>query len=398
MRLQLVRMLFVCLLLITGSAQAANQTPLVYDRDIRPILSEKCFLCHGQDSKKRMAGLRLDSFEGATADRGGHAALAPGNLQASAMYQRITAGQPARRMPPVYSNRTLTADQIAILKRWIEEGGAYTKHWSFIPPQRPAVPQIADRAWMKQPIDAFVYQRLEAEHLHPNRPASPEAWLRRVSLDLIGLPPSLAELDSFSKEVKARGEAAYEATVDRLLASPRYGERMALDWLDVARYADTHGFNNDSSRTMWRWRDWVIQSFNRNMPYDRFITEQLAGDLLPDPTLDQRIATGFNRNHVINSEGGIIDEEYRVEYVTDRVNTVGVAWMGLTLGCAHCHDHKFDPITQRDHYRFFAFFNNVPEMGEDGRVANAVPLISASLPPPRSTGKNAQNSNPPSPR
>ena len=324
-----------------------------------------------------MAGLRLDSFEGATADRGGHAALAPGKPEASAMYQRITAEQPARRMPPVYSNRTLTADQIAILKRWIEEGGVYTRHWAFIPPTRPAVPAIADRTWVKQPIDAFVYQRLEAEHLHPNRPATPEAWLRRVSLDLIGLPPSLTELDAFSKEAKLRGEAAYEAAVDRLLASPRYGERMALDWMDVARYADTHGFNNDSSRSMWRWRDWVIQSFNSNMPYDRFITEQLAGDLLPNPTLDQKIATGFGRNHVINSEGGIIDEEYRVEYVTDRVNTVGAAWLGLTLGCAHCHDHKFDPITQRDHYRFYAFFNNVPEMGEDGRVANAVPMISA---------------------
>ena len=191
------------------------------------------------------------------------------------------------------------------------------------------------------------------------------------------MPPSLAELDSFSKDVKAHGEAAYGAAVDRLLASPRYGERMAIDWLDVARYADTHGFNNDSARSMWRWRDWVIQSFNSNMPYDRFITEQLAGDLLPNPTLEQRIATGFGRSHVINSEGGIIDEEYRVEYVTDRVSTMGAAWLGLTLGCAHCHDHKFDPITQRDHYRFFAFFNNVPEMGEDGRVANAVPIMPA---------------------
>jgi hypothetical protein len=367
---------FIALTCLTTAA-GATQPALDYDRDIRPILSENCFLCHGQDSKKRMAGLRLDSFADATADRGGHAALAPGKPEASAMYQRITAEQPARRMPPVYSNRSLTADQIALLKRWIEEGGVYSKHWAFVPPKRPAVPVVADRAWVKQPIDAFVYQRLAAEGLIPSPAASPSMWLRRVSLDLTGLPPSPADFDSFSKEVKSHGEAAYSAAVDRLLASPRYGERMALDWMDVSRYADTHGFNNDSARSMWRWRDWVIQSFNSNMRYDRFITEQLAGDLLPNPTLDQRIATGFGRNHVINSEGGIIDEEYRVEYVTDRVNTLGAAWLGLTVGCAHCHDHKFDPITQKDHYRLFAFFNNVPEMGEDGRVANAVPMISA---------------------
>lgn len=368
--------LFTSLLAATV-AHAAEPAPLNYDRDVRPILSEKCFLCHGQDSKKRMAGLRLDSFEGATADRGGRAAVTPGKPEASLLYRRITAAHPAQRMPPPASNRSLTPEQISTLKRWIEEGGKYSQHWSFIPPQRPPVPAVADRAWVKQPIDAFVSQRLAAEGLRPSPAASPERWLRRVSLDLIGLPPSPAELDAFSQEVRTRGEAAYEAAVDRLLASPRYGERMALDWLDVARYADTHGFNNDSTRSMWRWRDWVIQSFNNNLPYDRFITEQLAGDLLPNPTLDQRIATGYGRNHVINSEGGIIDEEYRVEYVADRVSTLGVGWLGLTLGCAHCHDHKFDPITQRDHYRFFAFFNNIAEMGEDGRVANAVPMIPA---------------------
>ena len=375
-RTLLIAAILVCLSM-PGSASAGDTRHILYDRDVRPILSEKCFLCHGQDSGKRMAGLRLDSFEDATADRGGHAALVPGHPEASAMYQRITAGQPGRRMPPVYSNRTLTPDQITILKRWIEEGGVYSRHWAFVPPQRPEVPKVETKDWAKQPIDAFVYQRLQEEGLHPNRAAEPATWLRRVSLDLIGLAPSPGELDSFTKDVAERGEAAYVAEVDRLLASPRYGERMALDWLDVARYADTHGFNNDAARSMWRWRDWVIQSFNRNLPYDRFIVEQLAGDLLPDPSLDQRIATGFLRNHVINSEGGIIDEEYRVEYVTDRVNTVSTAWLGLTMGCAHCHDHKFDLVTQRDHYRLFAFFNNVPEIGEDGRVANAVPMISA---------------------
>jgi hypothetical protein len=361
-----------------SSAIAATQEKarLNYGRDVRPILSENCFFCHGQDPKKRMAGLRLDSPEGATADRGGHAAVVPGKPDASLMYQRITADQPARRMPPVYANRTLTADQIAILKRWIEEGGEYSKHWAFVPPQRPPVPETGD-PWVAQPIDAFILKRLQAEGLHPSPAAAPATWLRRASLDLTGLPPSPAELDAFSQDAKMRGEAAYNEAADRLLASPRYGERMAMDWLDVARYADTHGFNNDAERSMWRWRDWVIQSFNDNMPYDRFLTEQLAGDLLPNATLDQRIATGFGRNHVINSEGGIIEEEYRVEYVTDRVRTLGMAWLGLTLECAHCHDHKFDPITQRDHYRFFAFFNSIAEQGEDGRVANADPMIPA---------------------
>src|ERR1700683_3870185 len=361
-----------------GSAIAATQEKarLNYGRDVRPILSENCFFCHGQDPKKRMAGLRLDSPEGATADRSGHAAVVPGKPDASLMYQRITADQPARRMPPVYANRTLTADQIAILKRWIEEGGEYSKHWAFVPPQRPPVPETGD-PWVAQPIDAFILKRLQAEGLHPGPAAAPATWLRRASLDLTGLPPSPAELDAFSQDAKMRGKAAYNEAADRLLASPRYGERMAMDWLDVARYADTHGFNNDAERSMWRWRDWVIQSFNDNMPYDRFLTEQLAGDLLPNATLDQRIATGFGRNHVINSEGGIIEEEYRVEYVTDRVRTLGMAWLGLTLECAHCHDHKFDPITQRAHYRFFAFFTSIAEQGEDGRVANADPMIPA---------------------
>ncbi|MCU1326426.1 MAG: hypothetical protein JWN34_1796 [Bryobacterales bacterium] len=367
--------LFVALL--SSYPFAAAQGAIDYDREIRPILSENCFLCHGQDSKKRMAGLRLDTFEGATAVRLGGVALAPGKPESSLLYQRITSPQDAKRMPPASSNRNLDPAQIALLKRWIEEGGKYQQHWTFRPPVRPAIPATSNRAWVKQPIDAFVLQRLESEALRPSPATAPATWLRRVSLDLTGLPPSPGELDAFTKDAKLHGEAAWTAAVDRLLASPAYGERMAMDWLDVARYADTHGFNNDSERSMWRWRDWVVQSFNSNKPYDRFITEQLAGDLLPNPTLDQRIATGFGRNHVINSEGGIIEEEYRVEYVADRVRTLGMAWLGLTLECAHCHDHKFDPITQRDHYRFSAFFNNIAEFGEDGRVANAVPMISA---------------------
>jgi hypothetical protein len=334
---------------------------LDYGRDIRPILSENCFHCHGQDSQRRMANLRLDTREGALAAN----ALVPGDAAASKLYQRTISENKARRMPPVSSNRSLTPEQIATLKRWIEEGGEYSQHWAFQPPRRPLVPAG------QEPISYLVSQRLATESLQLSPAATPAAWLRRVTLDLTGLPATPAELEAFARRPD------YEKAVDRLLASPRYGERMALDWLDVARYADTHGFNNDSERSMWRWRDWVIEAFNRNLPYNQFITEQLAGDLLPNATLDQRIATGFGRNHVINSEGGIIEEEYRVEYVADRVRTLGMAWLGLTVECARCHDHKYDPITQRDHYQFYAFFNNVSELGEDGRVANAVPLMPA---------------------
>ena len=323
-----------------------------------------------------MAGLRLDSFAEAAKDRGRGAALVPGEPESSQLYARVTSENDAVRMPPAYSNRELTADQIRLIEKWIAQGGEYSRHWAFTPPRRPEQPKVSDPGWVKQPIDAFVLARLDAQGLRPSSEASPRAWLRRVSLDLTGLPPTLDQLRAFETEAQ-QGEARYESAIDRLLASPRYGERMAMDWLDVARYADTHGFNNDSSRSMWRWRDWVIDSFNANLPYDRFITEQLAGDLLPSPTLEQRIATGFNRNHVINSEGGIIDEEYRVEYVADRVRTVSMAWMGLSFECARCHDHKYDPISQRDYYRLFAFFDTVPEAGEAGRVANATPMISA---------------------
>src|SRR4051794_4924936 len=373
---QFAQFVLLGLMLPAFAFSQTQSQALNYDRDVRPILSENCFQCHGQDSKKRMAGLRLDSFETATADRHGHAALVPGKPEESLIYQRITAEPRSRRMPPEYANKNLTPEQVSLLKRWIEEGGKYAKHWAFVPPVHPALPDAGD-PWVRQPIDRFILQRLRSEGLRPSPEAAPGTWLRRVSLDLTGLPPSPAGVDAFTKEARAGGEAAYVAAVHRLLASPAYGERMAIDWLDVARYADTHGFNNDAERSMWRWRDWVIDSFNSNMPYNRFITEQLAGDLLPNPTLDQRIATGFGRNHVINSEGGIIDEEYRVEYVTDRVRTLGMAWLGLTIECAHCHDHKYDPVTQRDHYRFFAFFNNVPEYGEDGRVTNAAPVMPA---------------------
>jgi hypothetical protein len=355
-----------------------------FNRDIRPILSENCLYCHGQDPKNRKADLRLDVRENALAPHDDGTAIVPGKPESSDLVKRLVSTDRDEVMPPPKSNRKVTPEQVALLRRWIAEGAEYQKHWAFIPPKRPALPELSaatagapTSGRVRNPIDRFVLARLEAEGMAPSPEAAPSTWLRRVSLDLTGLPPAPAEIDGFIADVQARGEAAYEAAVDRLLASPHFGERMAIDWLDAARYADTHGFNNDSARTMWRWRDWVIEAFNSNKPYDQFITEQLAGDLLPQATVEQRLATGFCRNHVINSEGGIIDEEYRVEYVSDRVRTMSMAWMGLTMECCRCHDHKYDPVTQRDYYRMFAFFNNVPEYGEDGRIGNCAPIMPA---------------------
>src|SRR5688500_391477 len=348
-----------------------------FNRDIRPILSENCLQCHGQDASKREARLRLDDRQNATRDRDGHAVIVPGKPDESELVFRILSKDTEEMMPPPSSHKSLAPAQIELLRRWIAEGAPYQKHWAFELATKSPLPAVRTTGWPRNAIDRFVLARLEREDLSPAAEAPPEMWLRRVSLDLVGLPPTTAELDAFSADIASRGETAYPAAVDRLLASPHYGERQAIEWLDAARYADTHGFNNDSARTMWRWRDWVIESFNANVPYDRFITEQLAGDLLPQPTLEQRIATGFGRNHVISSEGGIIEEEYRVEYVADRVRTLSTAWLGLAMECARCHDHKFDPVTQADYYRMFAFFNNVPEHGEDGRVANAVPMMPA---------------------
>ena len=379
---------------------AADQ-PIEFNRDIRPILSDNCFACHGPDEKTRQAGLRLDVAEHAKAKlASGGIALVPGKLGESELARRIGTTDPSEQMPPMDSGKTLTARQIELLKRWIEQGAEYQPHWSFVAPQRPVIPpvgrallpvhssQTEDRTgksahpteraeWPLNPIDNFVLARLVRESLAPSPPAEKERLIRRATLDLTGVPPTIGDVDEFLADTVPD---AYEKVIDRLLASPRYGERMTLDWLDAARYADTHGFNNDTTRYMWRWRDWTINAFNSGMPFDQFVTEQLAGDLLPNPTLDQRIATGFNRNHVINSEGGIIPEEYRVEYVADRVHTTATILMGLSLGCARCHDHKFDPLTQREYYQFFAFFNQLNEQGEAGRVGNAEPTIKAPTP------------------
>ena len=379
---------------------AADQT-VEFNRDIRPILSDNCFACHGPDEKTRQAGLRLDVAEQAKMKlASGAMALVPGKLGESELARRIVAADPTEQMPPADSGKTLTVRQIELLKRWIEQGAEYQPHWSFVAPKRPGIPPVGwallpvhsseaeDRTgksahpterveWPRNAIDNFVLARLQREGLAPSPTTEKERLIRRVTLDLTGVPPTIGEVEEFLSDT---APDSYEQLIDRLLASPRYGERMTLDWLDAARYADTHGFNNDTTRYMWRWRDWTINAFNSGMPFDQFVTEQLAGDLLSNPTLDQRIATGFNRNHVINSEGGIIPEEYRVEYVADRVHTTATILMGLSLGCARCHDHKFDPLTQREYYQFFAFFNQLNEQGEAGRVGNAEPTIKAPTP------------------
>lgn len=363
--------------LLTSVAWAA---PLAYNRDIRPILSNTCFKCHGPDSVARKSDLRLDLPDEAFRQRDSGAAIVPGDSARSEAWRRIASPDPALRMPPPDSGLALTPQQADLLQRWIEEGATYQPHWSFLPPQRPELPAVARGTWPRNGVDYFILARLEHEGLSPAAEAGRAALIRRVTLDLTGLPPSPVDVAEF---VADDSPDAYERLVDRLLDSPRYGERMALWWLDAARYADSHGYSLDLTRDMWRWRDWVIDAFNRNQPFDQFTLEQLAGDLLPGATLEQRIATGFNRNHPMQSEGGVIDEEYRVEYVVDRVDTTAAVWLALTIGCARCHDHKFDPLTQRDFYRFFAFFNNLPETGYVGR--NQAPPPLAQVPTPEFT-------------
>jgi hypothetical protein len=354
-------------ILLSGTLLALHlaAAPAVdFARDIRPILSDRCFACHGPDESKRMVGLRLDTEEGAKKPRGPRTPIVPGDAAASEILKRVAPENPARRMPPPYSDRKpLTEKEVATLRAWIEQGAKWQGHWSFTPPVRSAEPAVQNRTWVRNPIDSFILARLEREGLAPSPEADRARLLRRVSFDLTGLPPTLAELDSYLAD---RSPDAYEKAVDRLLASPRYGERMAVDWLDAARYADTHGYQTDPAKEMWPWRDWVINAFNRNLPFDRFTVEQLAGDLLPNATLDQKIATGFQRNHRINAETGAIAEEFEAENLVDRASTVGTVWLGLTVGCARCHDHKYDPISARDFYSLLAFFNGVDEVGNGG--------------------------------
>ena len=338
-----------------------------FNRDVRPILADKCYTCHGPDSGKKLP-LRLDSEAAAKM------AIVPGHPEESKLVQRITAEKPAMRMPPVSSGFKLTDKEIATLRQWIAEGATWQKHWSLIAPKRPELPQVSDSRWPANAIDHFVLARLDREGLKPSPEASKETLIRRVTLDLTGLPPTPAEVDAFLAD---RSPAAYERVVDRLLQSPRYGERMAARWLDAARYADTNGYQYDGERVMWRWRDWVINAFNRNERFDQFAVEQIAGDMLPHATRDQIIATGFNRNHRANTEDGIVPEEYAVEYVADRVDTTSTVFLGTTLGCARCHNHKYDPFTQKEYYQVFAYFNNVPELGRAYKYGNSPPMIEA---------------------
>ena len=360
-------------LFLTDSSSVCG-AEIEFNRDVRPILSDLCFQCHGPDASQRQADLRLDQESGLLGTTADPEVVVPGNAAESELFKRLLSTDLELVMPPPSSEKQITADQIDIIKRWIDAGARWQKHWAFIPPRRPEIPQVRQQAWVRNPIDAFVLARLEAEGLKPSPAADRSTLLRRLSLDLIGLPPALAEQDAFFQD---ESPDAYERLVDRLLASPHYGERMALEWLDAARFADTSGYQTDGERHMWRWREWVINAFNSNQPFDQFTIEQLAGDLLPEPTLDQLVATGFNRNHRANSEGGIIFDEYLLEYAVDRVETTGTVWLGLTVGCARCHEHKYDPVSQKEFYQLIAFFNNIPERGRVIKYGNAAPFVKA---------------------
>ena len=403
---------------VTLRAQESLPQTIEFNRDIRPILSDTCYKCHGPDKARRKADLRLDVEASAKAKIDDHFTIVPGQPGQSELIRRITTSDEDDHMPPADSGVTLTSRQASLLRRWIEQGAKWQAHWSLIAPKRPVVPKVQDsKARIYNPIDNFVLARLEREGIQPAPEAEPATLIRRVSLDLTGLPPTPEEVTQFLADCQAEKEShpagtehsapgtehsvpgtahsapatahsalstsatasptAYERLVDHLLASHSYGERMASRWLDAARYADTNGYQSDGERSMWRWRDWVIDAFNRNLPFDRFSVEQLAGDLLPGATREQHIATGFNRNHRGNAEGGIIPEEYAAEYVVDRVDTTATVWLGLTMGCARCHDHKYDPVTQREFYQVFAFFNTVPEKGKAIKIGNSPPVISA---------------------
>lgn len=353
------------------SSVAAEEIPDVisYNFNIRPILSDKCFKCHGPDANKRQADLRLDIQESAYAalkDNPDKHALVPGDPGASELYRRITTTDSSEMMPEVKSNlKPLTSYEVKLIKKWIKQGAKYEKHWAFVPPKSPEVPEVEDKSWPKNTIDYFVLHKQEQKGFKPNPEADKERLLKRLCFDLNGLPPDVALMDRFLADKRPD---AYERIVDELMARPQYGEKMALRWMDIARYADSHGYQDDNYRTQWPWRDWVIHAYNENLSYKDFITWQLAGDLIPNHTKEQLLATGFNRNHKITEEGGVIDEEYRVNYVTDRTNTFGKALMGVTLECAHCHDHKYDPFSQKEYYQMFSFFNSVKEPGLQSTV------------------------------
>ncbi|MBP6784921.1 MAG: PSD1 domain-containing protein, partial [Verrucomicrobiales bacterium] len=346
------------LLCLSGAAEDSPGTVL-FSRDVLPILSDTCFQCHGPDSGKgRKGDLRLDKEDDAKRDRKGHRAITPGNPDASELIRRLLSKDPDEQMPPAELGRSLTTRQIDTLSRWIAGGAPWGKHWAFERIERPLIEETK-----AHPVDELVQRHLNGAGFKANPPAAKEALIRRLFLDLTGLPPTPSEIDAFLSDQKPD---AWERLVDQTLTSPAFGERMAWDWLEAARYADSNGYQGDNERTMWPWRDWVVNAYNKNLPYDQFTLYQLAGDLLPNPSQEQILATGFNRNHMINGEGGRIAEENRIDYVMDMTETMGTVWLGLTLTCCRCHDHKFDPLTQADYYRFNAFFNQTPVTGAGG--------------------------------
>jgi hypothetical protein len=375
------RFFFVGLLLVCGgvamTARAEGPTrPIDFNRQIKPILSNTCFRCHGPDADERKGGsdgLRLDTVEGATQDLGGYAAIVPGKPDKSAVIERINSTDPDAVMPPPSLGKKLTPQEIALITEWIRQGARYSQHWSYVKPVRPELPAVKNRGWPRNPIDHFILARLEREGLMPSPEADRYALIRRVSLDLTGLPPTVAEVDTY---VRDTDPAAYENLVDNLLAKPTYGEHWAHMWLDLSRYADSAGYADDKARTIWLFRDYVIRSLNTNKPFDQFTIEQIAGDLLANPTEEQLIATAFHRNTLTNNEGGTNDEEFRNVAVVDRVNTTMAVWMGTTIACAQCHNHKYDPISQEEFFRFFAFFNNT----EDADRPDESPLLSIYTP------------------
>lgn len=370
------------LLLLSSRADAEpGATAPDFNRQIQPILAENCFACHGPDAQQRKAGLRFDVKEGALAKLpSGRRAIVPGQAAASALVDRVSSTDPAHIMPPPASRKKLKKEEIDLLRRWIETGADWRPHWAFVAPVRSTLPAVKDEKWARNPIDRFILARLEQEGLQPAAEADRARLIRRVTLDLTGLPPTPQEVDEFLKAADAKPQAAYEALVDRLLSSSRYGEHRARYWLDAARYGDTHGLHLDNYREIWPYRDWVIKAFNDNKPFDRFVVEQLAGDLLPDASLDQIVATGFNRCHVSTSEGGSIEEECYVRNVVDRVDTTGMVFLGLSVGCARCHDHKYDPLTQKDYYSLFAYFNSIDGPSLDGNKSIYPPIVRVSGP------------------
>jgi hypothetical protein len=361
------------------SAPATTAAKVDFNREVRPILSDHCYTCHGPDAQKRKAELRFDRKESALGKaESGEIPIVPGSLEKSELIRRITSTDRDEVMPPPKAHKALKPAQVETLKRWVQQGAEWSGHWSYQPIKVPVVPILSPGGVIHNPIDAFVQARLRAEGLNPAPAEEKQRLIRRVSLDLTGLPPSIAEVDDFLQDTTP---TAFEKVVDRLLQSPHFGERLALPWLDLARYGDTSGYHNDSLRDMWLWREWVVNAFNANMPFSEFTIEQIAGDLLPKPTIQQQVASGFHRNVMTSDEGGIIESEYLNLYVVDRVSTTGATWLGLTIACAQCHDHKYDPITQRDFYQVYAFFNNVPENGKDGvRDRNPKPFLKVPLP------------------